>query len=313
MTLAEKARDVPILDLATRMGFNVKRVGSKYYTLKEHDSVIIDEQKNCFWRNSMCSTGSKGHKGSPIDFVMEFEGYYQAKEAIHFIANMYGFSSDSTDYKYEKRKSITNNSTTTEKKAHGDIVFPEKALSNDRVISYLCEQRHIDSSIVKTFIDKQLLYQDKRNNCVFVAPNKKFGCLRSTGAKRFVRDLDGCDYEQCFLYYDCEKPTTIIVTESVIDAMSVMSYGLHNKNFLPYNSNRAYLALSGTNKISSLYYHLKLMPDVNAVFLAVDRDEAGQKALTTVITHLGEIGFKGTIRLLFPPKGKDWNEAISPE
>lgn len=38
---------IRIIDYAPRLGFTVKRKG-KYYSLKEHDSVIIDPEKKLF-------------------------------------------------------------------------------------------------------------------------------------------------------------------------------------------------------------------------------------------------------------------------
>mgnify|MGYP003098833260 FL=1 len=63
---------VKIVDYASRMGFTVIRKG-RYFSLKEHDSVIIDPEKNCFWRNSKLGNGNSiGNGGSIIDFLLEF-------------------------------------------------------------------------------------------------------------------------------------------------------------------------------------------------------------------------------------------------
>lgn len=43
--------EIPIADIAREMGFSVVKKG-RYLSLKEHDSVIIDTERNCFWRNS---------------------------------------------------------------------------------------------------------------------------------------------------------------------------------------------------------------------------------------------------------------------
>lgn len=61
-----------LVDYASRMGFTVIRKG-RYFSLKEHDSVIIDPEKNCFWRNSKLGNGNSiGKGGSIIDFLLEF-------------------------------------------------------------------------------------------------------------------------------------------------------------------------------------------------------------------------------------------------
>ena len=48
--------DVSIIEYAQILGFTPVRVGKKY-TLKEHNSVIIDPEENFFWRNA--------YKGDP--------------------------------------------------------------------------------------------------------------------------------------------------------------------------------------------------------------------------------------------------------
>ena len=74
-----------------------------------------------------------------------------------------------------------------------------------------------------------------RNNCVFV--KDQFACLRGTKG-RFVGDVPGCDYSKGFFFGNTNQ--NLIITESVIDIMSVMSY-LKLKN-IDYNQ-FSYLAL----------------------------------------------------------------------
>lgn len=59
MGFLDNIKSIPITDLAQRMGFTLVRRG-RYFSLKEHDSVIIDTRKNCFWRNSVFTHGFKG-------------------------------------------------------------------------------------------------------------------------------------------------------------------------------------------------------------------------------------------------------------
>lgn len=80
MSFLDNIKAVPITDYATRSGFTLVRKG-KYFSLKEHDSVIIDVEKNCFWRNSRFSKGYKGGAGSIIDFAIEFNGATDNDEA----------------------------------------------------------------------------------------------------------------------------------------------------------------------------------------------------------------------------------------
>ena len=56
---------IKIVDVASQMGYTLKREGW-HYTIKEHDSVRIDVDRNLFIRYS------NGHRGSVIDFISEF-------------------------------------------------------------------------------------------------------------------------------------------------------------------------------------------------------------------------------------------------
>ena len=80
--------------------------------------------------------------------------------------------------------------------------------------------------MVQEFVDRKMLYQDVRGNCVFLAygadgePN--FATFRGTLSERkFLGDIKGSDYTHDF--YVNNGAEKLIVTESVIDAMSVMS------------------------------------------------------------------------------------------
>lgn len=64
----EIKRQISIVDYAQRMGYTIEQKG-RYYSLKEHDSVRIDPERNCFWRNSGIG---KNTSGSIIDFAAEF-------------------------------------------------------------------------------------------------------------------------------------------------------------------------------------------------------------------------------------------------
>lgn len=313
MTILEKVKMIRIIDYARTCGFTLSRIG-KYYTLKEHDSVRIDDEKNCFWRNSTFSRGSKGHAGTVIDFAMEFENYATARDAIYAIADKYGITADS-DY-LPPRSKPTSNVVAETNKAHSStsntFLLPNSVSKIDDIVHYLCDVRKLDNDLVNSFIQRGLLYQDTRRNCVFVSPDKTFACLRSTGEKRFVRDVEGSNYDNCFFLLDdnVSVPQTIVVTESVIDMMSVMTYIRRYPKYLSKYSDKAFLALSGTNKIQSLFVHLKNYPCISTVVFALDNDKAGQSAVTKAVDTLVDTGFKGTIFFAYPPNFKDWNECI---
>ena len=301
----DKIKEIPIVDHAERMGFTVTRKGNgKYYSLREHDSVMIDIEKNCFWRNSTFSSGFKGGAGSIIDFVMEFGECNDAKSAIESIASEYGIERD--NYKkvvIPKKERVVVASGP--KREPGDLALPERDTNTRAVYNYLLNTRKLNKDVVDYFVENDMLYQDKRRNAVF--KTDRFACLRSTGQKKFVMDIDGCDYNQCFFFKSNENADTLIVGESVIDVMSIMSvYANHGTDF----RNFAYLALSGTNKLGSVFYNLENEPGIKNVIIGCDNDQAGRDATAKIIQGLQERNFEGTWREAIAPSGKDWNEYL---
>lgn len=97
--------------------------------------------------------------------------------------------------------------------------------------------------------------------------------------------------------------------ESVIDIMSIMSHFCReHKKYTDY----CYLALAGTTKLQSVFYHLeeetKNGKPLDTVMVATDNDEAGEKAWGIINEELTEKGLK-CVRFA-SPKGKDWNDFI---
>ena len=89
----------------------------------------------------------------------------------------------------------------------------------------------------------------------------------------------------------------IVLTESVIDALSLIALGIPNV-----------VPCYGVNGFSA--EHEKLLRDerVKAVAIGFDSDEAGRKASAELAARLADEGYK--VKAVQPPMGKDWNEAL---
>jgi DNA primase catalytic core len=89
----------------------------------------------------------------------------------------------------------------------------------------------------------------------------------------------------------------LVLTESVIDALSLIASGIPNT-----------IPCYGTNGFTE--EHAKLLHDerVKTVAIGFDSDEAGRKASESLAERLVGEGF--SVKLVEPPKGKDWNEAL---
>lgn len=307
MGFLDNIKAIPITDLAERMGYTLVKKG-RYYSVKEHDSVMMDIQKNCFWRNSRFSQGFKGGAGSTIDFVMEFGGETDYKKAMRRLALMYGIEGDRPPRTAYKTQKSEEKPEVKKPIPPGQLFLPERNKRNNDVFRYLLE-RGISGSVIKYFLARQMLYEDIRKNCVFVSPYRNFACIRSTGERRFVGDCEGSDYNQCFFFKGRADTKRLIVAESVIDIMSVMTYlQMQEKSYGDY----AYLALSGTNKIHALFIHLKQEPQIREVILCLDRDAAGVKADAKAIEGMREMGYKGVWKIKKSPEGtgNDWNDYV---
>ena len=307
MSFLDNIKAVPITDFAQRSGYSLVRKG-KYYSLKEHDSVIIDTNKNCFWRNSRYAKGFGGGAGSVIDFAIEFNGAVDAKEAMRQIAVMYGIEGEK-EAKVPYQKPTATEPQKKERKV-GEIILPERDTDNRRIYAYLLKTRGIEQSVIRYFLGKKMLYQDKEHkNCVFHI-GRIFACVRSTmDGSSFKMDLEGCDYNECFFFRGSNAADTLVVAESVIDIMSIMSqFCKEKKKYTDF----CYLALAGTGKVESVAHHiekedLKGLP-FKTILIATDNDEAGNKAAEHIAIIADSFGVEH--ERFAPPQGKDWNEYI---
>ena len=285
----DQIKRISIVDYAEEIGFHPYKVGH-YYSLKEHDSVRIDPDKNIFVQNS---TGSGG---SVIDFAMTFQGM----DLKHAIRTLGGRTSSG----HEK----TGPEPGARKEKIVDLKLPEKDGTMRNIFAYLIKTRGIDQAIVQEMVQRKALYQDIHKNCVFVSRDDNgkpvFASIRGTNTyKKFVADAFGCDYS-----YGLFLPNggnRLIVTESAIDAMSVMNLlELGGTDHKAYD----YLALSGCGKTEVIETHL-LNHDYRIVDLCLDNDEAGKRAANALAVRIKEVS-KAAVYTELPVNEKDYNDVL---
>ena len=293
--------NISIVSIASEMGFTPVRVG-RYYTLKEHDSVRIDTYKNCYWRNSVgYGYGRSSQGGSVIDFVHNFTGKSVGEVIKELSERVSGNNYQAT----------TNYQRSSIPKEHGTLELPPKASNMRRAYAYLITTRGLEQSIVQEFVNNKMLYQDDHGNCVFVSRDKEenpvFACKRGTSTeKRFMGDVANSDYTKGF-YID-NNASKLIVSESVIDAMSIM--GVIEAKGMDYHEFN-HMPLAGAYKFESIINQLKEHP-VTDIYLALDNDEAGisnmEKIKELIAEELPEADM--WIHECLPEYTKDWNEEI---
>lgn len=293
--------NIKIVDYAAELGFTVIRRGN-YYSLKEHDSVRIDPRLNAYWQNSI-GQGMHAKGGSVIDFALAFSNNDLSYIMKDFSERVIGVSS------YDSKTSQVAAQVLSKEK--GELELPPRDSNMRNVFAYLTKTRLIDPDVVQDFVDSNLLYQDSHKNCVFVSYNESkspvFACLKGTNTNYpFVGDAKNCDYSHCF--YINNNSSKMIVTEAVIDTMSIMSIlkakGIDYKDF-------NHLALSGTGKVEALVNHLR-EHKMDSLYLAVDHDMAGLAALKNIREVLKEQSLDDSMEIYdcLPENTKDWNDEL---
>lgn len=293
---------VQITELATLYGFTLIRKG-RYFSLKEHDSVRINPEKNNYNR------WSTGTQGSCIDFAYEFGNYRSKYDAIRHLLELARVAKRMSYQSVGMKEPVNQREEISTKTEERSLKLPQRDNNVRNVFAYLVKTRGIDKDIVSNFLGKHYLYQDVHKNCVFVTykdDKPVFASLRGTNTHiKFIGDVEGSDQTRCS-YIDNGK-TVVVVTESMIDAMSYMTFQRH-VGFKENDYN--YLALSSANKYPAILVHLKEHPEINRVILAYDNDAAGIHAMRQSQTILKEHGFQGKVKIHFPVFTKDWNEEL---
>lgn len=291
--------NISILDYARNSGYTPVKVG-RQYSLKEHDSIRIDPEKNVFYRHST------GQGGSIIDFAMMINGLTKSEafKQLRMILE------PSALHNYPSRGRQSKAKMPAEPPP--PFVLPERLDGRfSRVFAYLNRSRHIDKAIISDLIKRRQLYEDKRHNCVFVGYDKDrqpaFACVRGTCTDKVYRGDVPSSRKEVGFYVD-NNSSSLFVTEAPIDAMSIMTMlkcnGIDYKNF-------DYLAIGGMCH-DTIPYHFDRLPkgQLKRIYLAVDNDTKGHTARLAYRQKLADLGFDGEV-IDKIPKGKDWNGDLS--
>lgn len=297
-------QQIQIVDYARENGFTLVRTG-RYYSMKEHDSVRIDTEKNCYWRNSVPGKHGVGKGDSVIGFATEFVHHGDMHEALKELTEKLG------GWDSVRSETFNTHKMAADKVKKTELSLPEKGGNMKRVYAYLMQTRYLDQDVVQEFVNRKMLYQDVKGNCVFVSYDKNqkpnFACFRGTLSDvRFLGDVEGCNYEQGF-YIDNDADQ-LIITESVIDAMSIMSILQgQGKDYHAFD----YLPMGGTGKYEAVLNHLKEQPKEH-IMLALDHDLSGTESMQYIRELLiQEIKMDPSQITFHVPEKKDWNQELT--
>ena len=293
----DKARSVDLLDYVKRTERdNLERCGQDEYRLKDHDSLVISNGKfNWF---------SRGIGGSnAIDFLVKVRGI-EFRDAVRELES--GVFSPSY--------SAPSHSTPAKPKPKDTghfFMLPEANGHNNDVIEYL-KGRGIEENIILDCINKGMVYQSKKGNCIFVGFDEqqapKFACERCIGISELKKDVAGSNKAFNF----CLPPKNndanrVYVFEGVTDCLSHASIAqIGNTDWDGYR-----LSLGGVS-FKALESFLERNPHITQVYLGFDNDTPGKTATERIIKEVLEKDSYNHVSLFVapPPVGNDYNDTL---
>ncbi len=267
--IVAEARQVDLLTyLKNYEPYELVEVCRNTYTTKSHDSLKIS---NGLWYWFTKGVGGK----SAIDYLIKVRNF----TFINAVQTVLGNIKTQAPVQYKQQ----------EKNKEKHLKIPVKAINNDRAINYLLS-RGIDKDIINYCIENKLLYQEeKTNNVVFIGYNNdnipSYAFCRATNQERFMREATGSNKRYSFKIKADKESNIVHLFESSIDLLSYATLlHLENKNWRAENL----LSLGGiysskydvekTKIPVSLTEFLERNPNINEIYLHLDRDLAGRNA-----------------------------------
>lgn len=314
-----RANTVDLVAFLSAKGERFTKAG-KEYRWNEHDSVTINKSE--WFRHS------QGKGGGPVDFMMEFYGLAFPDAVMELLSGEEPGAHEEIDlnkeaysqncYEAKRVKSDKDSDVTDGGPAVADpiptreVELPEKDVEQNHIIEYLTKDRKLDPDIVKEFMDRGDIFQEKKHHrVVFVGRDPeqtiRFGSWRNAGAEQIRGDVPGSMKEYGFKSLafwpgNKEKDRTsrnLYVFESPIDLLSFIT--LYPK----YWNESHYLSLGGVSA-KALVTFLSDRQDVEHVYLCLDNDKAGHEACARIFD---QIPVRYAVTQIVPTK-KDWNEIL---
>lgn len=259
------------------------------YRCRQHPSLTVkSDRRSWYWH-------SKGMGGyGPLDYLMKIESmpFRVAVDAVTGVDP----TPPATPYQEAERPKT--------------LRLPPKNDLSLHLLDYLCNKRGIDGQIVHALIQRNLLYEDRRGNCVFVGYDEhgkpRFASVRGTyGDRPFRMDCAGSDKRYAFCM-ESSCSDKLFILESPIDAMSRASLENIFSDDKDAWNRRSYLSLAGTSD-TALNFFLNKRSSVKELVFCLDNDPPGQKAVVAMVDKYESMGFRVRVEL---PFSKDCNEDL---
>lgn len=314
-----QAKKTSLTALAAYYGYHPEHVGNQLYTLKEHDSVRIYNDRTWYrWSRA----GNKGESGgSQIDFLINFCGVEQVSDAIRILLEFQGISPE--DHAW-KEKPVFHQAKMQRDKERTAFVLPEPVDGHyRRAYAYLIKTRGLSQKVVDYFVrDLKILYEEKEHhNLVFLGKDKEGKVRYAT--KRGTVDAYGKKYRGDVAGND--KNYGINIVNPCNDVLKVFEANIDLMSYLDvtgdYESNKLVLGMTADNP---LIQFLKDNPHIKSIGFCLDNDEAGMLAMfgkkvdrpdgrerIGLLEKYAEQGYETFADIVPKDTGcKDWNEYL---
>lgn len=297
------ARSTNLIDYLSSRGENLIRVGTKEYTMSNHDSMRINGSQ-WYWN-------SRNIGGNSLDFLMD---YYNLdfQSSIIELLRFNGYSFDENTYSRPQfQPTIDVITKKDEIKPLPTYPFSLDKKTN-RVYAYLTKTRNLSSDIVKYVLDAGLVAQDIKGNAVFniydennnISGAEIVGTYKpDTGRSyRHISEQNGNGFR---LNIGSSSIKKALFFESAIDLLSY--YNLHR------DEDALLISMTGLkDKVV-----LKTMQDYSLFpeqcYISSDNDEAGKNFAEKCAEKYGTNTYRVNNEPIFAnyPDIKDWNDLLS--
>lgn len=275
-----QARQTDLYDLLHRQGEKLKKSGSEYEWRDGSQKVTI---RGNLWFHQYERVG-----GDAVDFVRRFynKSYPDAVEFL--LGGSLGTLSQSPPVVKQTKP----------------FELPKRNENMRRVYAYLLSKRGIDHEVLNAFVHRKMIYESAPyHNAVFVGFDRNgvpvHAHKRGTGSEStFKGNEDSSDPRYSFHWLG--KSNKVYLFEAPIDLLSFISM---NKDSWRDHS---YAAACGVSD-QVLWQLLNDHPQIDTVYLCLDNDSGGQKAVERIAPKLHEKGIQTEILV---PIHKDWNEDL---
>ena len=289
MESIQKAREMDLLTYLTYFEpENLKHVSGNTFTTVEHDSLIINNGKWCWF-----SQGIGGR--SALDYLIKVKGI-PFREAVERILGTVSEPLPATKPPPEPPKFFE---------------MPEISSDTTQAEKYLLG-RGIDFEIIIWCIKHKFIFEStKYGNVLFIGYDKdgnpKYGAARSITGD-YKGDVKGSDKRFSFRIVKAKSPRKVHVFESAPDLLSYATLmKMDGRNW----HKESYLSLAGIGIgktiPKALEQFLQDYPEVTHIYLHLDNDEPGRNA-TKIIRQ----ALQGDYHVcdMPPPSGKDFNDYL---